>query len=134
MILVASFTVVVKAVIELDGKYLTLKRASHKKFMPLHWDFPGGKLEHGEVIEKALEREIFEETGLKARTEKILNVFSLTINGEAHVFIVFKAVPENFGVKVSAEHTEIRWVEPGFFKNEEKVEPFIKDLVEKNII
>lgn len=40
------------------------------------WDFPGGKNEFGETLEKTLKREILEETGLKI---KVLDMFPLSV-------------------------------------------------------
>lgn len=38
----------------------------------LKWDLPGGKNEFGESLEKTLEREILEETGLEVKIENLL--------------------------------------------------------------
>ena len=40
------------------------------------WGLPGGALEIGETLEFAAKRELFEETGLRANSLSLLNVFS----------------------------------------------------------
>ena len=51
---------VVAAVIESDGKYLITQRMPHA-VMPLLWEFPGGKVEDGELPDQAIVRELSEE-------------------------------------------------------------------------
>jgi ADP-ribose pyrophosphatase YjhB (NUDIX family) len=40
------------------------------------WGIPGGSMELGETLEQAAVRELFEETGLKAESYMLINVFS----------------------------------------------------------
>lgn len=54
-----------------EGKILLVKQ---KVSDARSWSLPGGRLEQGESLEKAIEREMLEETGLKTRTEKLLYV------------------------------------------------------------
>lgn len=37
------------------------------------WGFPGGKIEPGEPLLAAAERELFEETGVRARAQRVFN-------------------------------------------------------------
>ncbi|WP_147820329.1 (deoxy)nucleoside triphosphate pyrophosphohydrolase [Salidesulfovibrio onnuriiensis] len=54
---------VTAAVLELDGKILIARRTD--KYLGGLWEFPGGKLEPGEDPKQCLERELFEEFGVK---------------------------------------------------------------------
>ncbi|MFA6518863.1 MAG: NUDIX domain-containing protein [Candidatus Shapirobacteria bacterium] len=50
--------------IEKAGQVLLLHRSSKRKYNPNLWELPGGKVEAGQDINNATEREILEETGL----------------------------------------------------------------------
>lgn len=67
-----QLTVVLGCVI--DGiKVLLIKRnAPHAPLLHNQWEFPGGKVEFGETPNKAIEREIFEETGQRVRAIELL--------------------------------------------------------------
>lgn len=61
-------------VIERDGKIFITRRPEH-----LHqggkWEFPGGKVEQGESLFEALQRELEEELGIKSlRSEALVTV------------------------------------------------------------
>lgn len=55
---------VVAAVIERDGAYLITQR-KRTALLPLLWEFPGGRVEHGETDEQALAREVQERLGVE---------------------------------------------------------------------
>jgi 8-oxo-dGTP diphosphatase len=57
---------VVAALIESGGKLLVCQRRRSDSF-GLMWEFPGGKTKPGESLTRALERELEEELGAKAR-------------------------------------------------------------------
>ena len=63
---------VVAAIIAQNKKILIARRAAHKA-MPGKWEFPGGKIEPGETPERALERELLEEFGIKTKTGRFIS-------------------------------------------------------------
>ncbi|MDD4293918.1 MAG: bifunctional GNAT family N-acetyltransferase/NUDIX hydrolase [Candidatus Omnitrophica bacterium] len=58
-----------------DGKFLLCKRKENDTFGGL-WEFPGGCIESGETAFEAIEREIFEETGLVVHAKEKLSDFT----------------------------------------------------------
>jgi mutator protein MutT len=60
---------VVAAVIIRDGRVLMTQRLE-EAHLPLHWEFPGGKVEEGESPPAALERELMEELGIQTEIEE----------------------------------------------------------------
>jgi 8-oxo-dGTP diphosphatase len=56
--------VAVGVLVRPDGAFLLTSRPAGK-VMSGHWEFPGGKLEAGESVAQALERELHEELGIR---------------------------------------------------------------------
>jgi len=102
-----------KAVIKRDDKYLILLRSPKSKYFPLHWDFPGGKLEPNETPIQGIEREVNEETNLKTEAQKIIKEYDLNIKSYqesiSHRFTLFETKIIEGDVKISDEHLEYRW-------------------------
>ena len=53
-----------KAVVRRDGRILLLQRSLKSGFDPGRWELPGGKINYGENLGDALQREVQEEVGL----------------------------------------------------------------------
>jgi len=68
------FQVFAAAVIFDENKNIFLVKSTYQRFHP--WGLPGGSLEYGEHPEEAVIREVWEETGLNIRIEKLLLVNS----------------------------------------------------------
>lgn len=73
-------TSVVAVILNDDGEVLLTKR-SVPPFQG-EWVMPGGKIDLGEPIVAALEREVMEEVGLKVEVEDLLDVFEHVTPGE----------------------------------------------------
>jgi 8-oxo-dGTP diphosphatase len=69
-----SIVRVVAALFQQDGKFLITQRRPEAT-LPLLWEFPGGKVEHGESDKNALARELQEEMEIELEVgEKIFEV------------------------------------------------------------
>ena len=70
---------VVAAIIIKDGKCLCTKRnISNFKYISYKYEFPGGKVEHGETPEEALSREIFEELSVEIKVHDLCTTIEHT--------------------------------------------------------
>ena len=96
---------VLAAVIERNGRYLVCQRPLDKNHGGL-WEFPGGKLEAGEDLTKAAERELSEELSLSTEVVGKLQIaFEDNVSGFLICFtpVVVSGEPELH------EHLELRW-------------------------
>lgn len=93
-----------------DGHILIAKRPDH-----VHqggfWEFPGGKVEAGETLEKALQRELHEELGIKV---ECCQPFIQVVHdySDKQVLLDVWQVTGFSGDAVGREGQPIRWVEP----------------------
>ena len=112
--------IVVNRVIILNPKkkkFLIMQRSKSDSWMPLRWEFPGGKLNKGQDINNATEREALEETGLLVfPIDRVVYFESYIVpegkhKGETFICLIglSKTLTEN--VKLSAEHDDFRWVD-----------------------
>lgn len=100
---------VVCAVIERENRVLIARRPAHKH-LGLKWEFPGGKVEPGELPEAAILREIQEELGCSIVIVRPLPSFLhdyRTVVIEMIPFIV-RLAPESTEPAVT-EHSELVW-------------------------
>ena len=75
------------------------------------WEFPGGQVEEGEDLVTALQREVFEETGITMTVGKLAGVYS---NVKSHI-VMFDFLCEFVSgeLQTSAESLAVEWVEAG---------------------
>ena len=117
------------------GKLLLIKRSMEDEHAPGMWEFPGGKLDEGQDLSSALEREVLEETGLLVSPKtRIAFVESQIIPKGKYKglpYVVLVGIGKKIGgkLKLSFEHTDYKWVSV-----KEAYEMEIKDEIRKALI
>jgi 8-oxo-dGTP diphosphatase len=112
---------VTAAVIEEDGKVLIARRKKGDRFEG-RWEFPGGKVEPGELPEDCLKREIREELGIDVEVGDVLCSLPFRTADLAIRLLAYKA--ERLAGEVAClDHEEIRWVDPAELDAFEMTEP-----------
>lgn len=99
-----------------NRKILLIKRPpKNANFINL-WEIPGGKLDVNEDINKFLEREVKEETGLDVKTtktpfyiEKHTSVLP-KYKGLPYIMLAFKTKLLGGKIKLNDEHVDHKWV------------------------
>lgn len=107
---------VVAGIIVKDGKVLLGQRPEHKS-LPGLWEFPGGKIELGELPAQALKRELMEELGINAEIGDLKIATSHSYD-DLGVLILFFEVRYWKGEPKAVHHLELKWVTPGQLKDE----------------
>jgi 8-oxo-dGTP diphosphatase len=100
--------VAVGVLIRADGAVLYGQRPAGKPYAGW-WEFPGGKLEAGETVEQALQRELFEELGIDVQ-RSVPWVVRTFVYPHAHVRLHFQKVLQWDGVPSSKEMQSLRWL------------------------
>lgn len=98
---------VVGAAIVEDGRVFLARRGPAMS-MPGKWEFPGGKVEDGEVPKAALVREVAEELGIEIATGRFLGRGEADHDGRTIVLDVWLA-RRVAGDPVSREHDAVGW-------------------------
>ncbi|WP_380875001.1 NTP pyrophosphohydrolase [Sphingomonas sp. DBB INV C78] len=105
-------TVVAVALVDVDGRVLLQQRPEGKAMAGL-WEFPGGKVEQGELPEAALVRELREELGIDVETSCLAPAtFASEALGERHLLLLLYACRKWKGTPQALHATALRWVRP----------------------
>ena len=102
-----------------DGKILILKRSVDSKTNPGKWELPGGKVDQGEPFDKALIREVYEETGLKISMENVVGASQQNLPFIRAVHIIMAAKIVDGELNLSGEHEGYAWEYPENLKDYE---------------
>ena len=103
---------VVAAVIERGDQILICQRRPHERHA-LKWEFPGGKVEKGEALEQALERELMEELGIQARIGPEIKRYRFASNSRGGILLIFFRVTEFTGEVQNRIFSQVLWENRG---------------------
>lgn len=91
------------------NRHLFLLRNDRKLYT---WGLPGGKVERGETLREALERECGEEIGYWPEQAKLFPIEQFTSDDGKFVYHTFYSiVPDEFIPKLNDEHVGHAWVD-----------------------
>jgi len=119
-----------------EGKLLICQRTKHQP-MPLKWEFPGGKIEHGEQPTDALRRELEEELGIHAKVGDELVRVRHTYRNGGTIELRFFLVPGFEGELENRIFKDVRWVEPADLPQYDFLEAdvgLVKDLASGKLL
>jgi 8-oxo-dGTP diphosphatase len=103
--------VVAAALIDADGCVLVARRPPGKQHAGL-WEFPGGKVEPGEMPQAALVRELREELGIDVDPALLVPVAFSESPGDRHLVLLLYRCRSWHGHALAIDAAEIRWVAP----------------------
>lgn len=114
-----------RAIIKKDGKILVLKEKNNT------FGLPGGRLNKGETIEKALIREIKEETGLEVKKYKMCYLGEVPESNSLVIFYVIKT--NDSDIKISKEHLSYEWMTLEQIENNKTIGPNFKKACRESL-
>jgi len=105
-------TVVAAAVAGEDGRVLLQQRAPGRAMAGL-WEFPGGKVDAGELPEGALVRELREELGIEVAAADLAPAcFASAPLGERHMILLLYLCRRWHGEPQPLDAAALRWENP----------------------
>jgi len=107
-----TMMVVAAALVDAEGRVLLQQRSSHRAMAGL-WEFPGGKVEPGELPEAALVRELEEELGVAIDAASLVPAaFASAPLGERHMILLLYICRAWRGTPRPLDAAALRWARP----------------------
>jgi 8-oxo-dGTP diphosphatase len=121
------------ALVDVDGRVLIARRPEGKTMAGL-WEFPGGKVETGELPEQTLIRELMEELGIDV-TQACLAPLTFASHSypDFHLLMPLWICRRWEGIVTAREGQELAWVRPQRLRDYSMPpadEPLIPHLIE----
>ena len=105
------------ALVDPDGRVLIAQRPEGKSMAGL-WEFPGGKVEPGELPEQSLIRELQEELGITVKPECLAPLtFASHTYPEFHLLMPLYVCRRWEGIAAAREGQKLKWVRPNDLRN-----------------
>ena len=110
---IPTMLVVAAALVDADGRVLLQQRSSDRSMAGL-WEFPGGKVEPGELPETALLRELEEELGISTEASCLAPAAfaSAPVEGR-HMILLLYVCRRWRGQPRPLDAEALQWVRPG---------------------
>ena len=109
---IPTMTVVAVALVDGEGRVLLQQRPSGGQMEGL-WEFPGGKIEHGERPEEALMRELQEELGIDTDAACLAPAtFASAPLDDRHLLLLLYICRKWRGTPQPLHATSLKWVRP----------------------
>lgn len=103
-----------KCILSNQGNILILKRSDDDPLGPKYWDLPGGGVEPSENLTQTMERELLEETGLRAHNYKLSFAHTHKHDGgKVKIRVGYLAEYSSGEIQLSDEHSDYKWVPRG---------------------
>ena len=120
------FSLSVKALVrDANGCCLLLRRSAASQGNAGKWDLPGGKLDPGESVDRALCREVAEETGLAVSVERVVGAAQSELPDRIIAYLVMEARAGSGPVRLSAEHDDFTWADVRELARMDLAPPFL---------
>ena len=104
--------VVAAALVDRDGRVLLQQRPAGRQMAGL-WEFPGGKVDEGELPEAALIRELGEELGIETDAACLAPAtFASAALGEKHLLLLLYVCRKWRGEPRPLDASALKWVRP----------------------
>ena len=94
------------------NKYLFIRRSSASSVNAGRWDLPGGKMDAGETLEKALRSEVREETNLEIDLIDVAGTGTFETSQKRVAILIMECEVNSAHVILNIEHTDYLWLEP----------------------
>lgn len=101
-------TQVVAAIIKKGNKFFLARRARHKTLAG-KWEFPGGKIDLYETPEQAVERELYEEFGMRTETGRHLATIVHDYKDFKIELMAYESSYIEGGFELT-DHDQIKWL------------------------
>jgi 8-oxo-dGTP diphosphatase len=116
---IPTMTVVAAALVDGAGRVLLQQRPQGLAMAGL-WEFPGGKVEEGELPEAALVRELAEELGIEVEENKLEPAcFASAPVGDRHMILLLYRCSQWRGEPRPLHATVLKWLRPGEMRADE---------------
>jgi len=108
----ATVLVAACALVDPDGRVLLAQRPAGKPMAGL-WEFPGGKVEEGELPEAALARELEEELGIGVAAGDVVPAcFASAPVGGRHMILLLYLCRRWRGAPAALDASALAWLRP----------------------